>query len=91
MEFSHKVSPTTYLLLLKVPRSLLLGISIWVFVQVMVFFWVRNIIRHLVFREHKRDHNFDNHPFGLRTLLFMISHGLSQFWHTSEPKAFGKV
>ena len=28
----------------------------------MVPFWVLRIIRHLVFRGPKRDHNLDNHP-----------------------------
>ena len=29
----------------------------------MVTFFVLIIIRHLVFRRPKRDHNFDNHPY----------------------------
>ena len=34
----------------------------WVVVKIMVPFWVPNIVRHLIFRVPKRDHNFDNHP-----------------------------
>ena len=37
-------------------------VSTWVVVKTMVPFWVLNIIRHLVFRDPKRDHSFDNHP-----------------------------
>ena len=29
----------------------------------MVPFWVLNIMRHLVFRGLKKDHNFDNHQY----------------------------
>ena len=32
-------------------------------VKIMVRFWIPNIIRHLIFRVPKRDHNFDNHPY----------------------------
>ena len=31
-------------------------------VKIMVLFWIPIIIRHLIFRVPKRDHNFDNHP-----------------------------
>ena len=34
----------------------------WVVVKIMVPFWVLSIIRHLLFRGPKRDHNLDNHP-----------------------------
>ena len=37
---------------------------IWVVVKIMVPFWIPTIIRHLIFRAPKRDHNFDNHPYG---------------------------
>ena len=37
--------------------------TIWVVVKIMVPFWVLSIIRHLVFRDPKRGHNFDNHPY----------------------------
>ena len=37
---------------------------IWVVVKMRVPFWFPVIIRHLIFRAPKRDHNFDNHPFG---------------------------
>ena len=33
----------------------------WV-VKIMVPFWVLSIIRHLVFRDPKGHHSFDNHP-----------------------------
>ena len=36
---------------------------IWVVVNFGVPFWVLIIIRHLIFRVPKRDHNFDNHPY----------------------------
>ena len=36
---------------------------IWVVVQIMVPFWIPIIIRHLISRDPKRDHNFDNHPY----------------------------
>ena len=36
---------------------------IWVVVKIMVPFWVLSIIRHLVFRIPKREHNFENHPY----------------------------
>ena len=32
-------------------------------------FWVLSIIRHLVFRGPKRDHNFDNHPYSYSSPL----------------------
>ena len=32
----------------------------WVVVKIRIPFWVLTIIRHLVFRVPKRDHNFDN-------------------------------
>ena len=31
-------------------------------VKIMVPFWIPSIVRHLIFRVPKRDHNFDNHP-----------------------------
>ena len=31
-------------------------------VRILVPFWIPIIIRHLIFRVPKRDHNFDNHP-----------------------------
>ena len=34
----------------------------WVVVKIMVPFGVPILIRHLIFRVPKRDHNFDNHP-----------------------------
>ena len=34
--------------------------------QIMVPFWVPNIIRHLLFRVSKRDPNSDNYPNGFR-------------------------
>ena len=37
--------------------------SIWVVVRIMVPFWIPIIIRHLIFRDPKRDHNVDNHPY----------------------------
>ena len=37
-------------------------VYIWVVVNIMGPFWIPIIIRHLVFRVPKRDHNFDNHP-----------------------------
>ena len=36
---------------------------LWVVVKIMVPFWIPIIIRHLIFRDPKRDHNFDNHPY----------------------------
>ena len=36
----------------------------WVVVKMMVPFWIPIVIRHLIFRGPKRDHNFDNHPLG---------------------------
>ena len=33
----------------------------WVVGTIMVPFWIPTIIRHLIFRVPKRDHNFDNH------------------------------
>ena len=39
------------------------GRGIWVIIKMMVPFWVLAIIRHLVFRGPKRDHDFDNHPY----------------------------
>ena len=42
--------------------------STWVVVKTMVPFWVLNIIRHLVFRGPKRDHNFDNRPHDWRLM-----------------------
>ena len=40
------------------------GEQIWVVVKIMVLFGVRIIIRPLIFRVPKKDHNFDNHPYG---------------------------
>ena len=37
--------------------------DIWVVVKNRLPFWVLIIMRHLIFRVPKRDHNFDNHPF----------------------------
>ena len=37
--------------------------SIWVVVKIMVPFWMPTVIRHLIFRHSKRDHDFDNHPY----------------------------
>ena len=34
-------------------------------VKIMVPFWVPIIVRHLIFRVPKRDHNFDNHTFAV--------------------------
>ena len=45
----------------KVPGRANLGPYMWVVVKIMVPFWIPIIIRHLVFRVPKRDHNFDNH------------------------------
>ena len=33
-------------------------------VKIMVPFWIPMIIRHLIFKYPKKDHNFDNHPYG---------------------------
>ena len=38
------------------------GFTIWVIVKIVVPFWVLNIIRHLMSRVPKRDHNSDNYP-----------------------------
>ena len=38
----------------------------------MVPFWVPNIVRHLIFRVPKRDHNFDNHPISLGFVGFRV-------------------
>ena len=35
----------------------------------MVPFWVPIIIRHLLFRVPKRDHNFDNYPYDVTSGL----------------------
>ena len=42
---------------------------IWVAVNIMVLFWILSIVRHTVFRDPKRDHNFDNHPYQWFNLL----------------------
>ena len=45
-------------------NGLIMG-GIWSVVKIMVPLWFLNIIRHLVFRgRKKRDHGFDNHPYG---------------------------
>ena len=44
-------------------------VSIWVVVNILVLFWIPIIIRHLIFRVPKRDHNFDNHPFVIVAVL----------------------
>ena len=54
----------------------------WVVVKIRVPFWVPIIIRHLLFKVPKMDHNFDNHPCG------------SHLWHspgadpTERPRGF---
>ena len=35
----------------------------WMVVKIMGPFWIPVIIRHLIFRVPKRDHNLDNHPY----------------------------
>ena len=52
-----EVGPTNLL------QTLYDSIDIWVVVKIMVPFWVPNIVRHLT-GFPKRDHNFDNHPYG---------------------------
>ena len=39
----------------------------WVLVKIMVPFGIPIIMRHVIFRVPKRDHNFDNHPHTPRT------------------------
>ena len=41
----------------------------WLVAKIRVPCWVLNITRHLVFGGSKRDHNFDNHPHGMMSLL----------------------
>ena len=38
-------------------------VDIWVVVKIRVLFWVPIIIRHRLFRDPKRDPNFDNYPY----------------------------
>ena len=38
-------------------------LPLWVVVKIRVPVWVLIVIRHLVFRVPKRDHNFDNHSY----------------------------
>ena len=35
----------------------------WAVVKIMDPFWIPIIIRHLIFRVPKKDHNFENHPY----------------------------
>ena len=51
-------------------EGLLSGLM-WVVVKIMVPSWVPIIIRHLLFRVPKRDHNFDNYPCGLQEGLHL--------------------
>ena len=48
---------------IEVPKQVVTGLTIWVVVKSMVPFWIPIILRHLVFRYPKRNHNFDNHPY----------------------------
>ena len=67
--------------------------SIWVVVKIMVPFWVPNIVRHLIFRVPKWDHNFDNHPFasgsGVLWVMCLGAHwGVDQDIHISYAAAW---
>ena len=45
---------------------------IWVVVKIMVPFWVPILIRGLIFRVPKRDHNFDIHPYRVNIVVIRV-------------------
>ena len=53
----------------------------------MVPFWVPSIVRPQIFRVPKRDHNFDNHPYVIKTFIVLI-HFLLGGLHCSRTFEF---
>ena len=64
---------------------------IWVIFIIMVPFWALSIIRHLVFRDPKEDHSFDNHPLiSLKRVLGFFYNGFEealQIWSQTTTGA----
>ena len=58
-----------------------------VVVQILVPFWVLIIIRHQIFRDPKRDPNFDNYPRRRRPVCLAHPDSLQPLNHRSQEQA----